>query len=106
MAENKICPVCHTINPPKAAECECGYRFRDGGALTDSDLVRKSRRKKLRATAASCIILAIFAILAVMTLIYGVRVLLYVLGVTVGVLIIAFIILKIMSVIDNIRSRH
>lgn len=106
MAENKICPVCHTINAPTARECECGYRFSDGGALTDRDIARKKRNKKLRAIAASCLIIAVFAVLAFLTLVYGVRVLLYVLASAVGVLIIAFIVLKILGMIDDKRGKR
>ncbi len=71
MAENKICPVCHTINAPGAEVCECGYQFRGGVALTDEALRQREKKKKLRSTLASFAVGAVVLALVLLTAIFG-----------------------------------
>lgn len=101
MAEYKNCPVCHTINTPTAVVCECGYRFREGEALSDRDIARAQRKKKLRAAAASCVILAVIAALVFLTVLNGVKILFIILGVAVAVVILTFVVLKIRDIVSK-----
>lgn len=105
LAEYKICPVCHTINPPTATECECGFRFREGEIVTDRDLARRARRKKLRAAVASCALIAVIAALGILTAAHGVRVLFYILGGAAATLIVAYLILKIIGLVGDRRGQ-
>lgn len=103
MAEYKNCPVCHTINPPAALTCECGYKFRSGDALTDRDIARAERKKKLRAALLTAPLVLIIIVLCVITPLYGIRPLLYALAAAAVIFVAAAVIFRIKSRCDRKR---
>lgn len=107
MAENKFCPVCHTINAPTAVSCsECGYRFDSGAKLTESDLQRAARRRKLRSAAASAVIFAILLSLVIATMARGMRFGGVVILIWLAVLVLAIIVIYAVSKITKFRDRR
>ncbi len=88
-----------------AAVCECGYRFREGDAVSESDIARAVRKKKLRAAVGTAVVVAVIAVLALLTVFGGVKVLLIVLGCIVAVLLVAFVVLKVCGFLDGRRKR-
>lgn len=101
MPEYKICPACHTIDPPDAETCECGYRFRSGDDISEEEIARRNRKKRVRSFIGTFILIFLISFLGIMTANYGVKVLLWVLGVAVAAAVLSFIILKIIRAVGG-----
>ena len=98
MEKYKNCPVCHTINPPYAETCtECGYKFGDEPTLTDAELKRMERKKKLASALMSCFIFAVLASLILATMIKGPAFGGLVILIWLGVLILAVLVMYVVS---------
>ena len=108
MAEYKNCPVCHTINPPKATACtECGYKFREGEFLSDRDIARTERKKKRGRAVMTAVFAAVIIALCLIALIFGefLRTILIVVGVAAVLFAIVVILYRIKSAHDRRRLR-
>ncbi len=106
MPESKYCPVCHAINPGTAERCECGYRFRGDDNITDRDVAAAERRHKLRRAAEGVIVAAVIAVLVLLTVFAGIKVLLYVIAGLVAAIVVTLIVLKVIGVLDRKKNKN
>lgn len=98
-AEYKYCPKCHIINSPSAEKCECGHSFADEPALTEEEwgaIVKDKKKRTAMRTAAACVLIALFTLLAIK---FGIIVLLIAVA-SVAVLLLVF------GLLYRLKSRY